>query len=446
MDSVNFFQSNRKSIRWTVRFLILGIAVFLLVGGPLPEFAARLIPALSPLSALSASLAHRTWYVSLIWSLPAVLVLGLGLWKGRFFCRWICPLGTLYSVSSQFSLKRRFFPWKLNGTIFWFTVFASVAGLPLIQFLDPLSTFTRLGAMARGTAHWMAWVPGVLIPLMLLLSLIQPGIWCAQLCPLGYLVEKVKLKRPARAAEPAAIRTAGDWERNDQSWPAWATSGRREMLAGLVLGAPLALLFRHAARAAEDERPVLPPGAKDLDNFSATCIRCYACVNACPTGVLTVRKRGGVAELCIPELDFDKHDGAYCEQYCNACLQVCPTGAIQSLSMERKQQQKIATASIVREACLAWEDRLECVACDEFCGYNAIEMRTGRDGIPKPIVNPRKCRGCGACRNICPATRDGNAVKMDPLYTHETITEEDDDSKIEGGCGNKCRSRHGHGG
>ena len=392
-----------------MRLSILGFSIFLLVGGPLPEYAARLIPALSPLAALSATLAHRAWYVSLAWSVPALLVLGLGLWKGPFFCRWICPLGTLYAVPSQFSLKHRFFRWKLNGTIFWFIVFASVAGLPLILFLDPLSTFTRLGAMGQGTAHLMAWIPGALVPLMLLLSFVQPGIWCVQLCPLGYMLGKVKVKR---------------------STPQPVSRGRRELLAGLLLGAPLALLFRQVARAGEDERPVLPPGAKTLDNFSATCIRCYACVNACPTGVLAVRKKGGVAELCIPELDFDKHDGAYCEQYCNACLQVCPTGAIQSLSMERKQQQKIATASIIREACLAWEDRQECMACDEFCGYNAIEMRTGNDGIPKPVVNSLKCRGCGACRNICPATRIGNAVKIEPLACQTLITPEDDESVL----------------
>ena len=160
--------------------------------------------------------------------------------------------------------------------------------------------------------------------------------------------------------------------------------------------------------------------------------------------MLTVRKKGGVAELCIPEMDFLRADGAYCEQYCNACSQVCPTGAIQSLSMERKQRQKIATASIVREACLAWEDRQECLACDEFCGYNAIEIRTGNDGIPKPVVNSRKCRGCGACRNICPATRIGNAVKIEPLYTQELISDADDNSNIGGGGGDG--RRHGHGG
>lgn len=425
MEDIVFFKHHRQGVRWTVRLLILALAVFLLVGGPLPEHAARLIPALSPLSGFSVSLAHRAWYVSLAWSLPALLVLGLALWKGRFFCRWICPLGTLYSVPSQFSRKRRFFRWNLGGFVFWVTFFASVAGLPFLLFLDPLSTFTRLGVMGQGTAYAMSWVPGVLIPLMLILSFIQPGIWCAQLCPLGYIMGLVQMKKKT---EKKVNQT------------------RRELLTGLALGVPLALLFRSTVRAVEEERPVLPPGAKDLDNYAATCIRCYACIKACPTGVLTVRKKGGVAELCIPEMDFLRKDGAFCEQYCNACLQVCPTGALQSLSMERKQQQKIATASIVREDCLAWEDRQECLACDEFCAYNAIEMRTGNDGIPKPVVNPKKCRGCGACRNICPATRAGNAVNIQPLYTQEVISAADDNSEIRTGCGDTCLRRHGHGG
>jgi len=106
---------------------------------------------------------------------------------------------------------------------------------------------------------------------------------------------------------------------------------------------------------------------------------------------------------CLPEMDFDREDGAYCEQYCNLCTTVCPTGAIQFLSEEEKQQRKIATAKIRRGACIAWEDRKECLACDEFCGYNAFELSEGEDGIPQPTINQRKCRGCGACRNICPA-------------------------------------------
>ncbi|HEY5653877.1 MAG TPA: 4Fe-4S dicluster domain-containing protein [Pontiella sp.] len=376
----------------------------------MPEYAARIIPALSPLTIVSAAVARRFWYVSLVWSIPAFFVLGLSLWKGRFFCRWICPLGTLYSIPRKGSLKRRFFPWKLNGILFWFIIFSSAVGLPLILFLDPLSTIARIGVLGPGSRNPLAWIPGALIPLILLLCLVQPGIWCEQLCPLGYLVGKLKLKS----------RT-----------PRQVNQMRRDLIAGLFLGVPLALLLKNTARARKNELPVLPPGALDLDHFASTCVRCYACLKVCPTGVLTVRKKGGVAELCIPELDFDRHDGAYCEQYCHACLRVCPTGAIQSLSIERKQRQKIATASIVREACLGWEDHLECVACDEFCGYKAIEMHLGTNGIPKPIINQRKCRGCGACRNICPATRRGNAVKIEPLYTHKQVTEDDDRSAVQ---------------
>ncbi|MDF7805936.1 4Fe-4S dicluster domain-containing protein [Pontiellaceae bacterium B12219] len=418
-----FFKRHRSVIRWAVRLFIVGLAVFLLIGGPLPEYAARVLPSLSPLSVFSAGLAHRAWYVSLVWTLPSVLIIGLALWKGRFFCRWICPLGTLYSIPSKVSLKHRFFPWRLNGFFFWFIIFAALAGLPLLLFLDPLSTFTRLGALGQGSAHAMAWIPGLLIPLMLLLSLVQPGLWCAQLCPLGYFFEKVKVRKVTPAGK---VPAAGKLSR-----------GRRDLLAGLAFGVPLAMLFKHTARA--EKLPVLPPGAKNIDDFAATCIRCYACVDVCLTGVLTVRKKGGVAELCIPEMDFDRVDGGFCEQYCNACSQVCPTGAIQSIRLEEKENRKIATASIKREACLAWEERQECMACDEFCAYNAIEHRTGRDGIPKPIVNPKKCRGCGACRNICPAIREGNAVEMEAVAVQTQISKADDESELPRGNGRRRR-------
>ncbi len=411
MGEEGFLKTHKQAIRWTVRLFVLALSMFFLIGGPLPEYAVRWIPAFSPLAAISASLAHQTWYVSLVWTLPALGILVLCMWKGRFFCRWICPLGTLYSVPSQFSAKMKILPWKLNGLLFWFTICASVAGLPLILFLDPLSTFTRFGVLGQGTAHAMAWIPGVLIPIFLLLSFIQPHIWCMQLCPLGYLVEKLKVKQPKTEK---SMRTS-----------------RRDILTGMALGVPAAMVFKQNVRA--ETPPTMPPGAKTLDNYAATCMRCYACVKACPTGVLTVRKEGGLAELCLPELDFDQHDGSYCEQYCNACTTVCPTGAITFLNEDEKLQRKIAVAHVRKGACIAWEDRQECLACDEFCGYNAFEVTEGADGIPLPEVNPRKCRGCGACRNICPAITKGNAIVMTPLTEQGMITEEDEESSIERG-------------
>lgn len=399
-------------VRWAVRILVLALCVFLLVGGPLPEYAVRLIPALSPLSILAAGLSHRGWYISLSWSLPALLMLLAALWRGGVFCRWACPLGTLYALPQKASLKKRFFPWNLSGILFWFILSGAVAGLPLILFLDPLSSFTRMGAIGHGTANLMAWIPGFVVPLMLLLGFVQPRLWCTQLCPLGYFLGRVKIgKKTERALD----------------------QGRRNFFKGVALGVSSALVFRNAARA--EKPPMLPPGSKSLEDFAATCIRCYACVDICPTEVLAVRKEGGIAELCLPEMDFDRCEGSYCEQYCNYCTQVCPTGALRSMPEEEKQRQKLGTARIVRSACLAWEDHQECLACDEYCPYNAIDMHEGKDGILKPIVDQDKCRGCGACRNVCPATRAGNAVEMTPLRVPAVIPASDEEDAEGGGYG-----------
>jgi len=392
-------------IRPAVRLVFLISALLLLAGGPLPARLVRVVPSLSPLAAVSSALSARGWYMAWFWVLPPLLVLLPAVWKGRVFCRWVCPLGTVYSLPNRFSLKYRFFSWRLNGVIFWFVVGASLAGLPLWLFLDPLSTFTRLGVLAHGAGHAAAWIPGVLVPFFLLMGFVQPLLWCTRLCPLGYFLEQVQFKK-----------------RN----PVQVSRARRELLAGLLLGVPAALIFRRTGRAVEVNRPVMPPGAQTLDRFAALCERCYACVQVCPTGVLTVRKRGGVAELCLPELDFDRRDGAFCEQYCNACMQVCPTGALKALTQPQKERLNIATASVIRSACLAWTERQYCMACDEFCPYNAIGSRTGGDGIPRPVIDPEKCRGCGACRNICPAEREGNAIRMTPVSVQRSIPPEAD--------------------
>lgn len=385
-------------VRWWVRGVIFLLSVGLLVAGPTVPWLVKIIPALSPLSAFATG----AWMASPLWTVPAILMLALALWKGRLFCQCICPLGTLYAVGSLKSAKKKVLPVRLNGFIFW-VIFVSAIGVPALLFLDPLSTFTRLGALA-GPAHWAAWIPGLLIPVMLLLGLFQPLIWCTHLCPLGYLFANVKIRKVA---------------------PQKINQMRREMMVGGLIGLPLALLLKHKARASV--RPVLPPGARDLDDFTERCIRCYACVTVCPTKVITVRKPGdGLAEFCLPELKYDQSEDSYCEEFCNACSQACPTGAIRPLTEEVKRMRKIGTARVIREACIAWADKQECMACDEFCAYNAIETHYGKGPgrgakIPRPVVNPHKCRGCGACQAVCPAVRLGKAIVVDPLVIQETI-------------------------
>jgi ferredoxin-type protein NapF len=381
--------AKRRLFRWAVRLTGLVAALFFVIGGPLPAWMEWLIPALSPLTLLAESLAQRTWYAGLFWGLPALAVLALALWKGRFFCQWLCPLGTLYALPPRFGPPKILLRVRWNALIFWIIVAASAMGLPALLFLDPLSTFSRIGA-------WTAWVPGLLIPFFLLLSFFQPQIWCTHFCPLGYLFDLAALKTSRRVFD----------------------RDRRQLLAGIGLGIPAALLL---PRLGKKPRPpsVLPPGA--TEQFAETCTRCYACVSACPAQIIRVKSGGGLTELFMPELCFDN---GICEESCNQCTQVCPTGAIRRLTHPEKHRTQIGLARIQKGKCLAWADGEHCMVCDEYCPYRAIATEWKDEAIPCPVILADLCRGCGACENACPATRAGKAVFVHPRHPQTLVSSE----------------------
>ena len=379
-----------KTVRWTVRFALLAVALFFIIGGPLPAWMERIVPALSPLALIAESIAQRTWYAGLFWGIPALLVLLLAVFKGRFFCQWICPLGTIYALPSKISVKKPVLKHRFNAFIFWFIISAAALGIPLLLFLDPLSTVSRAGAWHEAAA----WIPGALIPLFLLLSFFQPQVWCTHLCPLGY------------SFDLASARTGAKTFRRD----------RRQFIAGLGTGIPAAVLAAKLKPKA-GKQSVLPPGA--TEQFAETCTRCYACVSACPPRIIRVKKDGNLKELAMPELCFDR--GA-CEESCNQCSQVCPAGAIRKLTHEQKYRTQLGIAVVEKERCLAWEDNEYCMVCDEYCPYHAIET-DWKDGIARPVINPDLCRGCGACENACPAMRAGKAIFIHPLHPQTSVTE-----------------------
>jgi ferredoxin len=376
-----------KTARRIIRMLLLAGALFFAIGGPLPVWMERIVPALSPLALIAESIAQRSWYAGLFWALPPLAVLLLAVFKGRFFCQWLCPLGTLYSLPQKISLKKKILPVRLNALTFWIVISASLCGLPALLFLDPLSTFSRIGA-------WSAWIPGLLIPLFLLIGFFQPQVWCTHLCPLGYGFDLANLKTG---------RTVFNRD-------------RRQFIAGLGIGGAAAAVLPTLGTS-EPGKSVLPPGATEA--FADTCTRCYACVSACPAGIIRVKAGGRLKELHMPELCFD--NGA-CEESCNQCSQVCPTGAIRRLSGDEKWRRQIGIAKVKKGKCLAWADNEYCMVCDEYCPYNAIET-VWRGDIACPVVNPDLCRGCGACENACPALRAGKAIFVHPLNPQQTIKE-----------------------
>lgn len=59
----------------------------------------------------------------------------------------------------------------------------------------------------------------------------------------------------------------------------------------------------------------------------------------------------------------------------------------------------MGTAVIAKKECLAWQETL-CRSCFDDCPLigEAIIM----DNELRPVVNDKKCVGCGICENVCP--------------------------------------------
>ncbi len=146
---------------------------------------------------------------------------------------------------------------------------------------------------------------------------------------------------------------------------------------------------------------VRPPGARPEVDFLARCIRCGQCMKVCPTnGLQPTWLAAGFEGVFSPVLVSRRGP---CEPECTACGQVCPTGAILDLPLKVKQQAKIGTAVVKPDLCLAWAEGRSCVVCQEVCAYGAINLQANANTkAPIPVVNAKRCFGCGFCELHCP--------------------------------------------
>jgi len=106
---------------------------------------------LDPLVALSNALASHTLYRGLLWSL---IVLIPTMFLGRFFCGWICPLGSIHHFFSSFKSERKRGKHLLESNRYkrWQTtkyyllivaLVAAVMGTGIVGWLDPFSFLVR---------------------------------------------------------------------------------------------------------------------------------------------------------------------------------------------------------------------------------------------------------------------------------------------------------------
>jgi ferredoxin-type protein NapF len=387
----------RNWLRWTVRFVSLLIAVALAV--PLVPWTAAPIalPAGSPFIAMSSAIATRG--VSII-TLATVPIVALALVRRRFFCNFICPLGSILDCAGFSRHGRRALRHvpRLGRLFVWFTWAGAVFGAPLLIWLDPLSLFSAL--LGHGTDRWlMAGAASVIV-----LSSLWPGLWCTKLCPLGATQDIIHLPRILYARRRPTVSEQTPRGVPDDPQGAGRRTTRRRLLAGTaaltasVAGAVLARTLRPRAAGG----CLRPPGAVDESQFWSLCLRCGNCGQVCPTNVIRSDwNASSPLALAAPLVEFEE---GYCREDCHACSLVCPSGAIRRLSLERKLEAKIGLAVVELDLCLLTYDR-ECEICRRVCPREAVSFRWSEETYTViPEIHSDPCNGCGACVVACPGT------------------------------------------
>ena len=398
--------------RW-LRYGMLGVFVIALVAG-----ASSIVQLLAPYSAFGriatmllqplwkmgnnvlASVAEHydsyAFYSVDVWmkSLPVLIIAALTLvvlfvlaWRGgRTYCNTICPVGTVLSFLSRFSLlKIRFDKEKCRNC----SLCSKNCKAACIDYKNHTVDYSRCVVCGD----------------------------CLESCKFGalkYRSEKLKVK-----SEKSATATSSSNE------------GRRSFLLSSALLATAAIAqekdkvfdggYTDLADKVAPKRqtPLTPPGSLSAQNMALRCTGCQLCVSECPNDVL--RPSTNLMHLMQPVMSYER---GHCRPECTRCSQVCPAGAIRPIDREEKSSIQIGHAVWIRQNCVPLTDGVECGNCARHCPAGAIEMVPSdpddEESAYVPAVNEQACIGCGACEYVCPA-RPFSAIVVEGHEVHKKI-------------------------
>jgi ferredoxin len=330
---------------------------------------------------------------SFVWlNLVALPVLLFILFRKRWFCYNLCPVGWSCDRVSSLNRDKSFTYKRIPYIGKWMAILslsAALVGVPLFILIDPMAIFNGFFAIFSGKLTIAAIISLSGFPLLLIIHLFLPGIWCARLCPLG------GLQLVFADIKAALSRLFG---KNSRETPAVDT-GRRYFLMsgiGLLAGVTIPEVLKPSS-----ELVIRPPAAVEPVLFNSLCCRCGNCSKACPTEIILPNTDfNNILAWMTPKISFKS---GYCLETCNLCSRVCPGGSITLFSVKAKGQLFMGTAEVHLENCLLLNNR-ECVRCRESCKFDAIEFVAEENILNvTPAVNIKKCVGCGACEVICPA-------------------------------------------
>ena len=345
-----------------------------------------------PLIAIANALATHALYRGLLWSLAIVIPT---MFLGRFFCGWICPLGTLHHLVSNIRSERklgrqriasnRYKPWQAFKYYLLFALLvAAFLGSALVGLLDPIALSVRSFALSIlpssnyalpvtavssfKQAYFRQGFPiGAIFIVILALNLLITRLWCRALCPLG-----------------ALLGLASRWS---------------------ILG-----LRKHEAHCADCNRCLLHcQGGDDpipgVPWRKAECVLCMNCVGDCPDGGIQFR-------FFPPVQGPGAIEGADLQR--RKVLTGLAAGAVTlpllrantGLTAEPHERLIRPPAALDEKPFLA--RCIRCGECMKVCPNNALHpalTEAGWEGIWTPVLVPRVgyCEpSCTLCGEVCP--------------------------------------------
>lgn len=396
--------NRRRTLRLYLRLGCFLLACLLLL--PLPFWAgiSRVFVQASSFIAICTILAGRAFPVQ---SILGLVFSAVALVRKRWFCRYVCPVGLLLDGVSGMKLPKKTW-WKgcppIGNYIVLITIAGAIIGYPLFLWMDPLALLNNAFSVfaLKHVLSVILSLSGIVI--LLLTALTSGDLWCARICPLGAtqdLLHRVgsffKNFRKANRTDPQKTIE-----------PENAFPGARRQFIAVAAGLGFSLCTQKIGQARSKNAPLRPPGATKEPVFTGLCLRCGNCIRVCPSKIIHPDTgRSGILGFLSPTVRFET---GYCDKECNACTQVCPSGALQPLNLEQKQKYIIGTAQLDRALCIFGIS--DCNACVNACLFDAIKVTWDKEAYESyPVVDPRKCNGCGACEMRCP-TPDIKAMKV----------------------------------
>ena len=318
-------------------------------------------------------------------ALLTLIIIAILAWRnGRTYCNTICPVGTVLSFISRFSLLKIHFDEDKCKNCSLCTKNCKAA---CIDFKNHKVDYSRCVVCGD----------------------------CIKSCKFGALSYSRKTSGTSKTG------TTSD---------ASVDANKRSFLiaTALVSTAALAQEKKHVdggladiieKKAPERKTPIVPPGARSLKHMTQHCTGCQLCVSKCPNDVL--RPSMDITNLMQPVMSFEK---GYCRPECTRCSEVCPAGAIKLIDKEEKSGIQIGHAVVYPDFCLSALGENECGNCARHCPVGAIEMVPSNpedDLSPSvPAVNENACIGCGACEHLCPV-RPLSAIHVEGHEVHKMV-------------------------